>query len=527
MWRAALIASGLVLAGCGATAQLPAGSSSSIGVGDRAHQSLARAACTARSPRTGASLSPVVGASRTAGAGWSAPVALARAGTAAASLGLSATPSGSLLAGWVQGPPPKVTVGGPELSRSGESKASTLHAKATAQDVRIAEGTVAAGFQQPLQLSAGPSGSLTNLQVTLSAPDVGYVVWEQHPPTALRMSVVCNGEVVVSNRLLLADAVPLALFPLAGGRAALVFDQYGHGTPFLEYAVLSSAGRMGPIARIGHPGPRDTAATELSVNARGELIASWVHNDAASPPGSSSTSSGFVAAKLVVAVCKPALRCAPPETVPLGTIKPSCINPAVAISPDGTTTVIAAADAWGATGCDAPLGVRASVTHGSSTSLEPMQLIQTQGDFPLAQPVGNAGTVIVFNPGLASSNSFAWSFLPATSTAHVPASLLDNGGWWNTGQQTLTTANSGWYLIAWTHANRRANPMLSLRAAVGRDGRVEPASVAVSARRHIAEYLGATDGRGDAIILFSASTDRGDGASWPYSSGLNATVLRH
>ena len=114
------------------------------------------------------------------------------------------------------------------------------HARASTQEVRIAEGTFAAGFHRPVRLSTGPSGSLTNLQVTLSAPDVGYVVWEQQPATALRLSVICNGTIVVSNRRLLGDAVPLALFPLVGGRAALVFDQYGHGTPFLEYAVLSA-----------------------------------------------------------------------------------------------------------------------------------------------------------------------------------------------------------------------------------------------------------------------------------------------
>lgn len=503
---------------------MPAGSSSSIGIQGPGAPSAASGGCAARSPTTGASLLPFASGSRTAHSGWSAPVALAPAGTATESLGLSATPTGSLLAGWLQGPPPKVIIGGPRLSRSTESNASTPQPQASSQEVRLAEGSFAAGFHPPVALSAGPSGSLTNLQITLSAPDVGYAVWDQQPTIALRLSVMCNDEVVVSNRQLLRHAVPLALFPLLGGRAALVFDQYGHGTPFLEYAVLSATGRMGAIARIAHPGPRDTAATQLSVNPRGELIASWVHDDLAHPR-SSPTSPGSATAKLVVAVCKPALHCTSPQTVPLGAIKPACINPAVSISPDGTTTVIAAADEWHATGCDAPLGVRASVTRGRSTSLEPMRLIQTQGDFPLAEPVGNAGAVMVFNPGLASSNSFAWSFLPAASTAHVPASLLDNGGWWNTGQQTLAPANTGWYLITWTHANRKVNPKLSIRAALGHNDRVGPASVAVNARRRTAAYVAATSGHRDAIILFSGSTDTGDGAPWPYSSGLYATVL--
>jgi hypothetical protein len=390
--------------------------------------------------------------------------------------------------------------------------------------VSIAEGSVVGGFRRTAVLSVGASGSLSNLYVTLS-PDVGYVVWEG-PSTALRLGVACNGKIVVSNRRLVRDGVPLALIPLSGGRAAVVFDKYGHGTPFLEYGLLSAMGRMGKIARIAHPGPRDTAATDLSVNPRGDLIASWVHNDLASRPGTSPTSPGFVPAQLVVALCRPALHCASPETIPLGTTNPACINPAVAISPDGTATVIAAADDWGS-GCDDPLGVRASVTPAGSTNLQPMQAIQTEGDWPIAEPVGWAGTVWVFNSGLASSDSFSSSFLPETGIAHARTSLLDNGGFWNTGQQLLAPANNGWYVITWSHANRKANPNVSLKAVVGHDGQLQRSSVAVGATHHISGYLGAADGRGDAMILFSGSTDTGNGAMWPYTSGLYTTVLRH
>jgi hypothetical protein len=134
--------------------------------------------------------------------------------------------------------------------------------------------------------------------------------------------------------------------------------------------------------------------------------------------------------------------------------------------------------------------------------------------------------MMTFNPGQASSDSFGWSFLPATSTTHVGARRLDTGGWWNTGQKTLAPANTGWYLITWTHANRRDNPQLSLRAAIGHKNHVGPTSTVVSLPTHVAGYVGATGGHGDAIILFNGSTDTGDGASWPYTSGLYATVHR-
>jgi hypothetical protein len=52
-------------------------------------------------------------------------------------------------------------------------------------------------------------------------------------------------------------------------------------------------------------------------------------------------------------------------------------------------------------------------------------------------------------------------------------------------------------------------------------------SVVVNPRRRGDDYVGANDGHGDAMILFSGSTDRGDGAPWPYSSGVYTTVIRH
>jgi hypothetical protein len=340
------------------------------------------------------------GTSGTAQGRWSAPAPLVPAGTATASLGLAATVTGSVLAGWVEGPPPKVYAGGTFRSSARESRASTAQANSSSQEVTVADGSVLGGFRRSAVLAGGPSGSLLSLHVTVSTPDVGYVVW-QGPSTSLRLGLVCTGNIVVSNRQLVTDAVPLALFPHSGGRAAVVFDKYGHGTPFLEYGLLSATGRIGKIARIAHPGSRDTAATELSVNPRGDLIAAWVHNDLASPPGTSPSSGRFIPARLVVALCRPALHCASPETIRLGTTKPVCINPAVAISSKGTATVIAAENDWG-TGCDKPLGVRASVTAAGSPNLQLMRSIQTEGDWPIAEPVGRAGTVMVFNSGLAS-----------------------------------------------------------------------------------------------------------------------------
>ena len=412
-----------------------------------------------------------------------------------------------------------VIIGGPGVPAG---RTATTSKPPTTQSVQVATGTFASGFAPSVQLTTGPSGSLTNLQATVSSPNVGYVTWEQMPGPTLRIGVICNGTVAVHDRQLRADAVPLALFPLSGGRAALVFDQYGHGTPLLDYGVLSPKGILGRVVTIAHPGSADTAATELSVNARGELIAAWVHNDLIALPGSSPSSPTYKTAQLMLAVCRPALHCSAPESVQLANAKPVCINPAVAIAPDGSTTVIAAATGIDATGCDIPLGVWAAVTHSTPRT---MRRIEANGDFPVAEPVGSAGTIVALNPGRERANSFGWSIVSSTGSAPLRATLLDRGGWWNTGQTPLSPANNGWYLLTWTHANRHNNPNLSLRAAVGHDGRVQPAAVVLGAKTHIAAQLGASDGRGDAIILYSGSTDTGNGAAYPYSSGLYTTTL--
>jgi hypothetical protein len=510
--RTALIGCGLALAGCGTT-QLQARSDASPRRGSTAADAAAAAGCS----RAAASAHPSV---RAASSGaWGVPRTLVPAGTAAASLGLAATPDGSLLAGWVQGPPPMVSIGGPAVPAG---RTATTNMPPTTQSVQVATGTFASGFAPAVQLTSGRSGPLTNLQATVSSPNVGYVAWEQTPGPTLRVGVICNGKVAVRDRQLRAHAVPLELFPLSGGRAALVFDQYGHGTPLLDYGVLTPKGMLGRVATIAHPGTSDTAATEFSVNARGELIAAWVHDDLSALPGSSRSSPTYKTAQLMLAVCKPALHCAAPEGVQLGNAKPVCINPAVAIAPDGSTTVIAAASGSDATGCDVPLGVWAAVTHSAPRA---MRRIEANGDFPVAEPVGRAGTVVALNPGRPRANSFGWSVVSSTGSAPARATLLDRGGWWNTGQTPLSPANNGWYLLTWTHANRHSNPNLSLRAAVGHGGRVQRAAVVLGAKTHIAAHLGVTDGRGDAIILFSGSTDTGNGAAYPYSSGLYTTAL--
>jgi hypothetical protein len=91
-------------------------------------------------------VSAIERAARSGSGRWSAPAALVSAGTAATSLGISATPGGSLLAGWIEGPPPRVMAGGP-------TSAGAASASPTSQAVMVAAGRFGAAFQPPIKLS--------------------------------------------------------------------------------------------------------------------------------------------------------------------------------------------------------------------------------------------------------------------------------------------------------------------------------------------------------------------------------------
>lgn len=439
---------------------------------------------------------------------WGDPVALVAPGIATGSLGVAATADGSLLAGWIQGPPPKIYMGlGPPAKQ-------VKPQRPLRQEVMLDFGSFAKGFGEPVRQSVGASGSIRDLYVTLSETGVGYSAWQQ--AGALHVTVTCGRRIVVADRLLLHDADPIGLFPLAHGSAALVWGQYGHGTPLLTYGRLSASGRLVSAAVIAHPSTRDTEATELSVNSSGELIAAWVYDDLSVRPGSSPATPRYRVAGLRVAACEPAFHCGSPQTVRLGATRPDCINPAVAISSTGQATVIAAADKEEEDlGCDDPLGVWASVTPANTTRIAAMQKIRKDGDFPVAEPIGRAGTVAAYDAGPAISDSFGSLLIPPSGPASSRALMLDRGGLWNSAlQSALAPVSNGWYLLAWEHDASH----VEILAALGHGDHIQSPAVAID--RSPEGYVAATDGRGDAMILYSPLTRRG---GWPYTSGLGTT----
>jgi hypothetical protein len=394
MWRGALIAGGLLLAGSATAALVPAGSNAVTGAGRVSHAS-AGPQCAAGSPMN-ALEPPAIRTLGTPKRQWRAPAPLVPAGTATGSLGLAATAVGLVLAGWVQGPPPIVSAGGPGRSSLRNSRAITL-AKASTQ--------------------------------------------------------------------------------------------------------------------------------EVSVNSRGELIAAWVHDDGASSPRTSPGSARFVPAKLIVALCRPALQCGSPETIRLGTTKPACINPAVAISPQGAATVIAAAADLGHRPRQAARGLG---LRDSGRSRQPSTDAGDSNEGRLADR--RTGRSDRHGDGVqlrARLIRFVLVIVPACDwrrtlpdVAARPRRLLEH--------RSAAVGASYQRLVRHHLVPRKppCQPDISLNAVVGHDGQLQRSSVAVGATQHISAYLGATDAHGNAMILFNGSTDAGDGAAWPYTRGLYTTVRR-
>ena len=117
------------------------------------------------------------------------------------------------------------------------------------------------------------------------------------------------------------------------------------------------------------------------------------------------------------------------------------------------------------------------------------------------------------------ANSFGWSIVSSTGSAHCepparPWPLAEQR------QTPLSPANNGWYCSPGprNRHNNRTSPSArpsGTMAASNRGGRL-------GAKTH-RRQLGASDGRGDAIILYSGSTDTGNGADTVLERPIHTT----
>jgi hypothetical protein len=437
---------------------------------------------------------------------WSVPMTLVPSSEYTSPPQLSVSAQGHTVAAWLQGPPPKVYAAHAQAS------------PAATQRLMVDLGTTSGGFAQPLMLASGASGVPGEPKVAMSGPHLAYIAWSQLPKSDLRIAVLRDGHLVGAPDVRLHDAQPVALAPLRGGRAALVWDQYGHGFPFLQYALVDAAGRLGRATRIAHFSGLDTANTELSINDRGQLVAAWVHSGPAkhSKPGQPIANGS---ARLIVSTCQSVRRCSRPRAIPLGRTRPACVNPAVAISEDGTATVVAAALDPAARGCARPLGIwegRGAPGHG----LGSMSRLVGAGDGPRASPAGRGGALTVFNPGAAPYQTLAWSMLIRRRGFSKPVLIRDPSTIYS---PSLAANTDGQFLVAWTHASARRNATLSIRVALGQDGQLGAPEAISSGDVSANSLTTGIDGAGNAIVIWN---DFLQSSSTSGSFGIFAAVHR-
>jgi hypothetical protein len=409
---------------------------------------------------------------------------------------------GAVVAGWLQGPPPRVSFG---AGRSISSASPFVGpAMATRQRVVVDWGSLAGGVRAPLVLASAPSGS-EGAPWVAGAGSEAFVAWDERRAQDVQLALLHGGRVVLKRALGLRDAELVALEGLSGNRAEIVWDQYGHGFPLLKAALITPSGRIGKPVLIAHPGGRDTAAIEISINARGDLVAAYVHDEAffAGHPG---TPNRHGSARVMLSVCEPALHCTGPRGLRLGATKPVCIHPAVAMTTNGTAIMLAAAQDADAIGCGDPAAVwQASAAPGHRFATA--RKIAASGDSPIATPAGRAQAIAALNPGVAPYQTVAWTTIRAAARNPVALRRVPDGDVIN---PPLLAANGGGrFVLVWEHASSHRNPRISLKAAIGAgtklkhlhrlaDGNHPPQSVATAMNAH-----------GDAIVLWNDFTSSG------------------
>lgn len=427
-------------------------------------------------------------AARLAPGRWGTTTALVKGDVQTGFPQVALAPGGQALAAWIQGPPPEVTAG--PASGAASTSVSPI------QEVVADRGSVQGGFRTPRTLSEATSGSLSSLTVAMSGRGSGYLAWEQGIAIGVYLAVLDRSGVAAAAHLVRKNAVPLGLFPLRQGKAALVWDQYGHGFPILEYGRVDRAGRLSGVTRVAHLNGHDQIPTQISVNSRGVLAAAWTNG------GGTALRHGkpvAVTAHLIAVTCKPFTSCSALQTIPLGRTRPTCINPAVAVSPDGTTHVLAAANDQAPRGCDRPLGLWE--TNGSPGGrLRRAVRLSSRGDWPVAALEGRGGAVAAFNPAAIPADTLAWLTLGRASQSTRPRRLPDRD---TVNTPVVSGTEAGSFLIAWEHASSHSNPRISVRAVLGAGHRVGRATGVVPARDNVSSFSAAVDGAGDGILIWN------------------------
>ncbi len=332
-----------------------------------------------------------------------------------------------------------------------------------------------------------------------------FVVWNEGRSEKAHVAVLRGARVVLERALGLRKAEPIALAGLSGNRAELVWEQYGHGFPLLKAALVTAAGKIGKPVLIAHPGGDDTAATEISINLGGDLVAAYVH-DQASFTGPHGAPSRHGNARVMLSVCRAAVRCTGPRGVGLGATRPVCINPAVVMTSSGSAILVAAAMNGGPIGCGYPAGIwQASALSGHRFGAA--RKIVASGDSPIATPDGPAQAIAALNPGVAPYQTVAWTTIRAAARSSVSLRRVPDGDVINS--PSLAANAGGQFVLVWEHASSHRNPRISLKAAIGAATKLKHLHRLTDSNHPPQSVATAMNAHGDAIVVWNDFTSSG------------------
>jgi hypothetical protein len=407
---------------------------------------------------------------------------------------LAVAANGQTLAGWFGGPPPPPTTSSGEL-------VSPPATPWTGSDVVLDPGTVDGGFGAPVVLSTHGSDGPEGLQVAISGTGVAYAAWEQQSGPWMISSAASGGSFTVPHTLLPGRGQLSSLVRSPAGPVAAVWFAWIGETPLLRYALLRPDGTLGRTITVGRWS--STGETPFALNDRGEFAALDVVGQ---------VEEGTVPPAPLVHVCNAAGRCSRPHELRFGHIPPKADdNNAIALSDDGTVTVLAAFSKHpDHPAANTPLGLWAAVRRPGKHWSAPQELSRA-GDEPLAVADGEGSAMVLFDhfwtPDLRFlGNRLETSSLSATGT-HLTRPTIVRG--LEAPEPTLVANASGDYMIVGMPRHSESAGEESIVAISGSAGGLASAHVVVSGEVSGHPPPAGIDRNGDEVVLWDEHSESG------------------
>jgi hypothetical protein len=422
---------------------------------------------------------------------WGSLQVLAPASQYAFDPQLAVAEDGQTLAAWFGGPRPPIGCAGMVCPPAPPWSGS---------EVVLDQGTVDGGFGAQVVLSTHGSDGPEGLQVAISGTGVAYAAWEQKSGPWMISSASSGGSFINPHELLPGRDQLSSLVRSPSGPVAAVW--FGPSS-LLRYALLRPDGTLGRTITVGRWNG-SAGGTPFALNDRGEFAALDIVGR---------VEEGTVPPAPLVHICNAAGRCSRPHELRFGHIPAKADeNNAIALSDDGTVTVLAAFSKLPKhPAANTPLGLWAAVLRPGKHWSTPQELSRA-GDEPLAVAGGEGSAMVLFDhfwtPQLRFlGNRLETSTLPATGTHLTRPTIVR--GLEAPEPSTLVANTSGAYLIVGIPRESESAGKASIVAVSGSARGLGPAHLVVSGEVSGHPPLAGIDRNSNAVVLWDEASQSG------------------